>query len=152
MSCLESSLGEKDWGVLVDKLNVRHQCVLVAKKVNSLLHCIRKNITSRLWKMIPPCSHLWWDISECLVHFQATVNNIDMDILEWVQCRVMELSNWRICCVTKGQDCLSWRKEGLMIILPYGGKEQRRWRQTLTSAAQWKDKRQQVQNARLNSA
>ncbi|PKU32883.1 protein hook hypothetical protein [Limosa lapponica baueri] len=46
---LESSLAEKDLGVLVDtKLNMRQQCALTAKAVNSILGCIRRSTANRL--------------------------------------------------------------------------------------------------------
>jgi len=38
----------------VDKLNIKHQCALVVKKVNSLLGCIRKNVASTFRDMILP--------------------------------------------------------------------------------------------------
>ena len=51
---LESSLAERDLGVLVDKLNTRQQCGLVAKAANSILGCIRKTIASRSREVILP--------------------------------------------------------------------------------------------------
>ncbi|KAK4816810.1 LOW QUALITY PROTEIN: hypothetical protein QYF61_023497 [Mycteria americana] len=52
---LESSLAEKDLGVLVDnKLTVGQQCTLMAKKANSFLGCIRQSIASRLRQVILP--------------------------------------------------------------------------------------------------
>ena len=47
-----SSVAEKDLGVLMDKLTMRQQCALAAKKGHSILGCIRKSITSRLREVI----------------------------------------------------------------------------------------------------
>ncbi|TRZ26223.1 hypothetical protein HGM15179_000835 [Zosterops borbonicus] len=53
---LGSSSVEKDLGMLVDtKLSLSQQCVLVAKKANGILGCIRKSIGSRLREGILHC-------------------------------------------------------------------------------------------------
>ncbi|TRZ26210.1 hypothetical protein HGM15179_000822 [Zosterops borbonicus] len=52
---LGSSSVEKDLGMLVDtKLSLSQQCVLVAKKANGILSCIRKSIGSRSREGILP--------------------------------------------------------------------------------------------------
>ncbi|PKU39221.1 rna-directed dna polymerase from mobile element jockey-like [Limosa lapponica baueri] len=52
---LESSSEEKDLGVLVDnRMTMSQQCALVAKKVNGILGCIKKSVTSRLREVILP--------------------------------------------------------------------------------------------------
>lgn len=44
----ESNFAEKDLGVLVEtKLNLSHQYILMAKKMNNILVCIRQIIVSR---------------------------------------------------------------------------------------------------------
>ncbi|KAK4828490.1 hypothetical protein QYF61_026761 [Mycteria americana] len=81
---LESSLAEKDLGVLVDKkLSTNQQCAFEAKKANSTLSCIRKNTASRLVEMILSlCSALVRPHLECWVHFWAPQYKKDMDLLE----------------------------------------------------------------------
>ncbi|RMC12613.1 hypothetical protein DUI87_10136 [Hirundo rustica rustica] len=52
---LESNSVEKDLGVLVDsKPSMSQQCVLVAKKANGILGCIRKSIASSSGEVILP--------------------------------------------------------------------------------------------------
>ncbi|RMC19167.1 hypothetical protein DUI87_03771 [Hirundo rustica rustica] len=66
---LESCSRKKDLGFLVDnKLSMSQQCVLVAKKANAVLGCIRKNIDSRTrWVILSFYSaqvkHIWSAVS-----------------------------------------------------------------------------------------
>ncbi|GAB0180750.1 mitochondrial enolase superfamily member 1 [Grus japonensis] len=84
---LESSLAEKDLGVLVDtKLKVSQQCALVTKKADYILGCIRKSIASRARQVILSLySALVRLHLACCVQCWALQYKRDMDILERVQ-------------------------------------------------------------------
>ncbi|KAJ7396394.1 hypothetical protein BTVI_145451 [Pitangus sulphuratus] len=84
---LESSSAEKDLGILVDnKLSMSQQWALVSKKANGILGCIRKNIASRLRKVILPLySALARPHMERCVQFWAPQYKRNMELLEWVQ-------------------------------------------------------------------
>ncbi|KAK4822096.1 hypothetical protein QYF61_009796 [Mycteria americana] len=81
---LESSLAEKDVGVLVaTKSNIRQQCAFAAKKADGILDCIRQSIASRLREVI--YSALLRPHLECRAQFWAPQYTKDMDILDRVQ-------------------------------------------------------------------
>ena len=81
---LESSLAEKDLGVLVDtRLDVNEPCALAAKKVNGILSCIRRSIAS--------CGRRWSCTGECCVQVWALQYKRDMDVLERVQERAVKM-------------------------------------------------------------
>jgi len=84
---LERSLAEEDLRVLADtKLNVSHQCVLVAKKANSILGCIMQIVVSR-WREVTPAlysalvrPHLEYSVQSWPSQYKR-----DMGLLEIVQ-------------------------------------------------------------------
>ena len=101
---LEHSLAKKDLGVLEDnKMNVSQQCVLVAKKANSILGCIRSSVASRSREVIfPLCLALVRPHLQCCVQFWAPQYKREMEQLETVQQRAKKM--------TKGLEHVSYEE------------------------------------------
>ncbi|PKU43424.1 hypothetical protein llap_6282 [Limosa lapponica baueri] len=101
---LESSSADRDLGVLVDnKLTVRQQCALVAKKASGLLGCIKESAASRLREVIFPLySSLVRPRLEYCVHFWSPQFKKDRELLERVQ--------WRATMMIKGMEHLSYKE------------------------------------------
>jgi len=152
---LQSSLAEKDLGVLVDtKLTMSKRYALYQKKKKSqqYLGCTRRSAASR-WREVslPFCSALVRLHLECWVQFWAPQHKRDMDILERVQNRATQMMKGlqHLFSEERLRDCSAWSREGsgriLFICTNTGRVGAKRWSQALSIGSQQQDKRQEVQ-------
>jgi len=75
-----------------EKLDMSHQCVLVAQKANDLLGCIPSSVASRLREgILPLCSALVRPHLESCVQLWSPQHRTDMELLERGQRRAMKM-------------------------------------------------------------
>ncbi|KFQ76619.1 hypothetical protein N335_05439, partial [Phaethon lepturus] len=90
---IESSPAEKDLAVLVDeKLNMSHQCALIAQKANRILGCIQSSVASRSREgILSVCSTLVRPHLESCIQLWSPQHKKYMDLLEHLQRRATKM-------------------------------------------------------------
>ncbi|KAK4825524.1 hypothetical protein QYF61_000037 [Mycteria americana] len=71
---------------------MRQKCALAAQKANCILGCIKRSVASRSTEVILPlCSALVRPHLEYCIQLWGPQHKKDMDLLDWVQRRAMEI-------------------------------------------------------------
>ncbi|TRZ18401.1 hypothetical protein HGM15179_008708 [Zosterops borbonicus] len=91
---IESSLGEKDLGLLVDeRLDMTQPCALTAQRDKGVLGCLQSSVASRAREgILSLCSSLVRPLLQCCFQLWDYQHRKDMDLLEQAQRRPAKLS------------------------------------------------------------
>lgn len=115
---IETSPGEKDLGVFVDKkFNMNWQCMFEAHKADHIMGCIKRGMTSNSKEVILPLYHtLVRPHLDYCVQLWCSQHTKEVDLLEQVQRRAMKLikglEHLSYKKQTQSWGCSAWRREG----------------------------------------